>query len=77
MSKDYFPFKVGDKLKSPNAYRIGNSNSRNTYKGPLGEERATDEFMEITAIGRTMFLAAYDSNEHLLSKAGSYELYND
>ncbi len=68
-----FPFKVGDKLKSPNAYKDG---KRRPYSGPLNETRFTSAYMEITAIGTTLFLATYDHNEHVLSKLGKYELWD-
>lgn len=68
-----FDFKVGDKLKSPNAYKDG---QRRTYSGPLQEDRKTSPYMEITAIGATLFLATYDHNEHVLSKLNQYELWD-
>jgi len=73
MTQEYFPFKVGDKLKSPNAFN--KTGERRGAKNLLGEIFLTDEYMEITAIGNTMFLATHDHNEHLYSKLNQYELW--
>lgn len=73
MSQEYFPFKVGDKLKSPNAY--DRKGERRGAPDTLGTIHFTDEYMEITAIGNTMFLATHDHNEHLYSKLNQYEIW--
>jgi len=73
MSTEYFPFKIGDKLKSSNAYKNGD---RRTFRGPLGEQRKTDIYMEVTGIGRTLFFATWDCNEHVHAKCGQYEMWD-
>lgn len=68
MSKEYFPFEVGDKVVTTSEY--------SGFFDKKGEVNKEYPYVEITAIGNTMFLATDKANEHLYCKLKQWELYD-